>query len=92
MARAPKLIVAVLAAGALYGLQACATDTELNPQPLPPDERGTSGGSGSPSQDSDDNKEGTAVGGSSGGSSGNPTPTPNGDAGPDADAADGGGG
>lgn len=90
MARAPKLIVAVLAAGALYGLQACATDTELNPQPLPPDERGTSGNSPAPSQDSDENKEGTAVGGSSGSSSGGPSP--NGDAGPDADAADGGGG
>jgi len=90
MARAPKLIVAVLAAGALYGLQACATDTELNPQPLPPDERGTSGSSPAPSQDSDDNKEGSAVGGSSGSSSGGPTS--NGDAGPDADAADGGGG
>lgn len=33
-----KVVLVALGAAALYGMQACATDTELNPQPLPPAE------------------------------------------------------
>jgi|GEM_PF-5613602 len=79
-----KLLFVALGALALQGVQACATDTELNPQPLPP--RGENNGDrgGAPSSDSEDSQ----AGGSSGGFG---TGSPSADAGaPDADAGDAG--
>jgi len=67
---------------ALHGLQACASETELNPQPLPPQ---SGGGDPPPPDPAEKTGDMTGVGGSSGtsGSSGNP-------AAPDDAGADGG--
>ena len=43
-----KFLLFVVGASALAGVAACTIETDLNPQPLPPDQetgRGTSGGS-----------------------------------------------
>ncbi|MDB4933945.1 MAG: hypothetical protein JWP87_917 [Labilithrix sp.] len=86
-----KILLVTLGAIALQGLQACSTETELNPQPLPPQ-----GGepTRSPSGAGDDEKASdpdNSAGGSSGGTSGTP-PSPGApDAGPEGgDASDGG--
>jgi hypothetical protein len=70
-----KLLIVGVGVLALYGVQACTSETELNPQPLPP------GGepARTPDEKSDDQKNGEATG--LGG--GSPPPAP-------ADAADGG--
>jgi hypothetical protein len=85
-----KLLLVGVGVLALYGLEACANDTELNPQPLPPQ-----GGAslGDPTQTpSDPNKNGGGT--DTTGSGGTPAPPA---AAPDAgteggDAADGGDG
>ena len=85
-----KLLIVGVGVIALHGLQACASDTELNPQPLPPQ------GEPSRAPESDDGKNGSSgdLGGGTAtdpGSSGGP-PASVGDAGADsgrdADAAD----
>ena len=70
-----KLLLVTASALALCGVQACASESDLNPQPLPP-------------EDSENGKGGTTGGGSSG-SSGANAPPDAADAGPDA-AIDGG--
>ena len=73
---------------ALHGVQACASETELNPQPLPPQ----TGGGENPLPDPADKSNGEATGGGSSGSSGSsgvPTTSPA-DAGTDGDAGDAG--
>ena len=60
---------------ALYGLQACSSGTELNPQPLPPEQGGND-----PTRTPSDSDKGTGGGGTS-------TPTPSA---ADAGAPDGG--
>lgn len=72
--------VLLLAAGALalYGAQACATDTELNPQPLPP---------GEPTA-VEDPENGDKKGGGSSGSTPPPSSDGASDAGDAGDAAD----
>jgi len=73
-----KLLLVTASALALCGLQACASESDLNPQPLPPEDP------------RDNGKEGSdTVGGGSSGSSG-AAPTGAADAG--ADGSDGGGG
>ena len=71
-----KLLFVGVGVLALYGVQACASETELNPQPLPP---------GEPARTPDDKNDDQENGGmGAGGTSGSPTsPAP-------ADAADGG--
>lgn len=75
-----KLLLVGVGVLALHGAQACASDTELNPQPLPPggeparspgsvddgesDETGNMGGSGGPAPAAPD---GGADGGTDGG-------------------------
>lgn len=72
-----KLLLVTASALALCGLQACASESDLNPQPLPPEDP------------RDNGKEGSdTVGGGSSGSSG-AAPTGAADAG--ADGSDGGG-
>jgi hypothetical protein len=84
-----KLLLVGVGVIALHGLQACASETELNPQPLPPQ-----GGAetGEPAQTPGD-KASDGSGGSSGssGSGGSPPPVAA-DAGADGgpDASDGG--
>ena len=86
MAPIRKLLLVCVGAFALHGLQACTGETELNPQPLPPQ-----GGSEQTPPPADPQKMGdtTGVGGSSGssGSSGTP-PVPAADGG--TDGGDGG--
>jgi hypothetical protein len=61
-----KLLLAGLGVAALHGVQACASDTELNPQPLPPE-------TGDPQRTPPaDGKNGSTATGTSGGSSGTP--------------------
>lgn len=99
MASVRRILFALAAAGALYGVQACTSETELNPQPLPPgpedpaqgardsensDGKGTVGGGASSSGGSSSGSSGSS------GTSGSPAPNP--DGGTDGDAADGGGG
>ncbi len=81
-----KLLFVGVGVLALHGVQACASETELNPQPLPP--QGSSGDN--PPPDPAD-KTGEATGGGSSGSSGTgvPTTAPS-DAGTDGDATDAG--
>ena len=71
---------------ALHGVQACASETELNPQPLPPQ----SGGGDPAPRDPADKGETTGAGGGSSGSSGSGVPMNAADAGPDGDAGDAG--
>ena len=71
---------------ALHGVQACASETELNPQPLPP--QSTSGGENPTRDPADKTGETTGVGGSSGSSGGVPANAA--DAGTDGDAGDSG--
>jgi hypothetical protein len=83
-----KLLLVGVGVLALYGVQACANDTELNPQPLPPQ-----GGAslGDPTQAPDPNKSG---GGGSDTTGSTPAPpAAASDAGTEGgDAADGGDG
>jgi hypothetical protein len=85
-----KLLLVGLGVLALHGVQACASDTELNPQPLPPG----GGTSGEPTQAPSEADDGKNAG--SGDFGGGTTPTPpaaDADAGADGgDAGDGGGG
>ena len=67
---------------ALHCVQACASETELNPQPLPP--QGSSGGENPTRDPADKTGETTGVGGSSG------VPANAADAGTDGDAGDSG--
>lgn len=79
-----KLLFAGAGVLALHGVQACASETELNPQPLPP--QSSSGGGENPTRDpADKTGETTGVGGSSGG-----VPSNAADAGTDGDAGDSG--
>ena len=78
-----KALLVVLGALALQGVQACATDTELNPQPLPPGGEPTAVGD---PEDGDD-RGGSSGGGSSGTSP--PAPSADGGVGDAADASDG---
>lgn len=80
-----KLLLVGVGLAMVHGLQACAGETELNPQPLPPE------GTNTPTPGADQKGDTTGAGGSSGssGSSG-ATPSADADAGSDA-AADGGG-
>jgi hypothetical protein len=73
-----KLLLVGVGVLALHGVQACASETELNPQPLPP--QGGSSGDNVPPPD----QKGEATG-ANGGSSGS-----SGSAGAPADASDGG--
>jgi hypothetical protein len=86
-----KLLLVGVGVLALHGLQACANDTELNPQPLPPQ-----GGAslGDPSQTpSDPNKNGGGGGDTTGAGSTPAPPAAAPDAGTEGgDAADGGDG
>jgi len=87
MAVVRKLLFLGLGLVALQGVQACVTETELNPQPLPPEEEGANRGPENGSAKDDGTQ---ATGGGSSGSSG---ATPASDAGTDAkDASDGGDG
>jgi uncharacterized membrane protein YgcG len=86
-----KLLLVGVGVLALHSLQACANETELNPQPLPPQ------GSTDPAPPPDQKNDGTSGGGTSSGSSGSSGATPasdadGGDGGPDGggDAADAG--
>jgi hypothetical protein len=85
-----KLLLVTVGVLAFHGVQACASETELNPQPLPPT---TGEPARSPNSDekAGDSNDPTGAAGSSGGS-GSPTPPPqDADGGTDAsDAADGG--
>jgi hypothetical protein len=91
MTRIRKLLLVTVGVLALHGVQACSQETELNPQPLPPQ-----GGEPvrAPSGSADDKTSGpedsTGTGGGSSGTSGTPAP-----ASPDGgteggDASDGG--
>ena len=80
-----KLLFVGVGVLALYGLQACTSETDLNPQPLPP-QGGSSGGENTPVPGPVDKAGDTTSGGSSG-TSGSPAAAP--DAGTDGDA-DGG--
>jgi hypothetical protein len=81
-----KLLLVTASALALCGVQACASESDLNPQPLPPEDPSSNGKEGSDS----------TGGGSSGSSGGVPTgaadagTTDSGDAGGDGSTADGG--
>ncbi len=90
-----KLLLVALGVFALHGLQACASETELNPQPLPPQ-----GGEPVRAPGSDNEKSGapadstgssgsSGTGGTSGGAA--PAPNANADGGTDGGASDGGG-
>ena len=68
---------------ALHGVQACASETELNPQPLPPQ---VVGGESPPRDPPEKTGDTTGAGGSSGSSGGGPANAA--DAGADADAGD----
>lgn len=89
MAVVRKLLLVALAAGALYGVQACASETELNPQPLPPEDPGRGQQTGA-DESADGKGTSSGAGGGSSGTSGAPNAGV-GDAGADGDA-DGGGG
>ena len=89
-----KLLLVGVGVLALHGVQACSNETELNPQPLPP--QGGEGTSGGTTQEppADPSK---AAGGDSTNGAGGGTPAPSpvaGDAGTEGggDAADGGDG
>lgn len=76
-----KLLLVGVGVLALHGVQACSNETELNPQPLPPQ---GGAGLGDPTQSPDPSKNSGGDGTTgAGGTSGNPTPPP-------ADAADAG--
>ncbi|MBS2016541.1 MAG: hypothetical protein JST00_26895 [Deltaproteobacteria bacterium] len=91
MALARKLLFVTLAAGALYGVQACTSETELNPQPLPPENPGA-GAIGDPTGKESDRNGSSGSLGSSSSSGGSSTPPPgDGDGGADGDADSGGG-
>ena len=81
----------VLCVLALYGLQACANDTELNPQPLPP-QGGASLGDPTQAPDPNKNAGGGADTTGTGSTPAPPAASPDaGDAGAEGgDAADGG--
>jgi hypothetical protein len=66
-----KLVLVVLGVLALHGMQACSTETELNPQPLPPTDPGE-GNEGKRGPESDQ-------AGGFGGSTGAPPPNATGD-------------
>ena len=80
-----KLLLVGVGVLALHGVQACSAGTELNPQPLPPQdpERSPSGTTGGGS----DKTAGDPNSGTSGA-----TPAPSKDAGTDGDASDAGDG
>lgn len=83
-----KLLLVGVGVLALYGVQACSSGTELNPQPLPP---GPNEPPNAGSQKTGDPEDSTNPGGN--GSSGSPTATPPKDAGPEGgDASDAGDG
>jgi hypothetical protein len=86
-----KLLLVGVGVLALHSVQACSNDTELNPQPLPP-QGGT--GLGDPTQSPDPSKNSGGDTTSGAGGSGNPTPPMDAaDAGTEGgDAADGGDG
>lgn len=88
MAAVRKLVYLGLGLLALQGVQACVTETELNPQPLPPEDSANRDPESGSAKD-----DGSQATGGMGGSSGSSGATPSGDAGADAkDAADGGDG
>lgn len=76
-----KLLFVGVGVLALHGLQACASETELNPQPLPPQS-----GGGDPAPADPGEKTGDMSSGSSGNGGSSGTPTSVGDAAADADA------
>ena len=85
-----KLLIVGVGVVALRGLQACASDTELNPQPLPPQGEPTR----SPGE-SDDSKNGSSGSVGGGSTTGPRVPAGAHDGGADggrdaADASDGG--
>jgi hypothetical protein len=58
-----KLLLVAVGVLALYGLEACTSETELNPQPLPPQ----GGTSGEPARDPNGKaSDGTPTGGGTG--------------------------
>lgn len=56
-----KLLLVAVGVAALHGLQACASDTELNPQPLPPQGGGET--TRSPEEDGKNSDPGSGFGG-----------------------------
>lgn len=78
-----KLLIVSVGVLALYGVQACTSETELNPQPLPP---GGGGDLRNPQDEAETDKNGsTGAGGMS------PAPSTGSDAGAEGgDAADAG--
>jgi hypothetical protein len=85
-----KLLLVGVGVLALHGVQACANETELNPQPLPPQGgEGTNGPTPSPPADGKNSSSGDTTG--AGGTP--PVPAASPDAGAEGgDAADGGDG
>ena len=79
-----KLLLVGVGVLSLHGLQACASETDLNPQPLPPG--GSSGGGEQTPVPETGDKNGDTTGGSSGSSGTSGSPAAAADAGTDGDA------